>query len=90
MLDTATVTLPYIEFKELVDRANRAEKQEKEILKLEEEIENRDERKALDSIIDILFKANDSKTAKEKQAHIRECMEVYCNTFNISIEELLR
>ncbi|WP_368490760.1 hypothetical protein [Clostridium sp. BJN0013] len=90
MLDTATVTLSYKEFKELVDKANRAEKQEKEILKLEEEIENRDERKALDSIVDILFKANDSKTAKEKQAYIRECLEIYCKTFDISLEELLR
>lgn len=90
MLDTATVTLPYKEFKELVDRANRAEKQEKEILELEEKLENRDEIKVLDSINDTLLMANNSKTAKQKQAYIRECLEIYCKTFNISIEELLR
>ncbi|WP_373844381.1 hypothetical protein [Clostridium sp.] len=90
MLDTATVTLSYKEFKELVNKASRAEKQDKEILKLEEKLENRDERKALDSIVEVLFKANDSKTTKQKQAYIRECLEIYCNTFNIPIEELLR
>ena len=80
----------YKEFKELVNKASRAEKQDKEILKLEEKLENRDERKALDSIVEVLFKANDSKTTKQKQAYIRECLEIYCNTFNIPIEELLR
>ncbi|MFL0197307.1 hypothetical protein ACJDU8_17330 [Clostridium sp. WILCCON 0269] len=89
MLDTATVTMSYKEFKELVDKANMAEKQDKKILKLEKELENRDERKALDSISDILLDANDSATAKGKQVYIRKCLEIYCNTFDIPIKELL-
>lgn len=87
MLESATVTLKYQEFKELVDKANEVEKLEKEILKLEEELENRDERKSLDKIINILVDAtNLSKTMKAKQKHITECIEIYCNTFNIPIE----
>ncbi|MBA4509953.1 hypothetical protein H1057_18205 [Clostridium sporogenes] len=87
MLESATVTLKYQEFKELVDKASKAEKLEKENLKLEEEIENRDERKSLDKIINILVDATHlAKTIKEKQKHITECIEIYCNTFDIPIE----
>ncbi|APM37344.1 hypothetical protein [Clostridium kluyveri] len=90
MLDTATVTLSYKEFQELINKNNEAECYRQKVHALRKKLESRDERKALDSIVDILFKANDSKTAKEKQAYIRECLEIYCKTFDISIEELLR
>ncbi|WP_368488343.1 hypothetical protein [Clostridium sp. BJN0013] len=88
MLDTATVTLSYSEFKNLAYKAKDTERSEKTILELEKELENRPERKALDDISDVLIKATNSKTMKEKQACIKESLEIYCKTFDTSMDEL--
>ncbi|MBV4415136.1 hypothetical protein [Clostridium tyrobutyricum] len=88
MLDTATVTLSYSEFESLIRKAKATEHSEKTILELEKELEDKPERKALDDISDILIKAINSKTLKEKQVCIKESLEIYCKTFDMSMDEL--
>lgn len=89
MLESAKVTLDYKEFKELLDKADMSEMLDKENLRLEKELEDRNERKVLDEISDILIEASNCKTLKGKQTYIEKCIEAYCKTFNIPIKELL-
>jgi hypothetical protein len=88
MLDTATVTLSYNEFESLMREARVGKHSEETILELEKKLENKTERKALDDISDVLIKANNSKTLKEKQVCIKEALGIYCKTFDMSMDEL--
>lgn len=89
MLESATVTLSYKEFKDLVDKAELAEEKEKIIDKLIEEREEGKPIKALDTIIDFLSNAFDAK-AKDKQEYIKKAIECYCNTFGIPVKEFVK
>ena len=88
MLDSATVTLSYKEFKHLVDEAEESKLKDKDILNLEEMLESREERKCLDNVFDNLVKAYGAK-GKGKQELILESIKECCETFNISIEQLI-
>lgn len=90
MLESATVTLSYKELQALKEKADEAEEANKIILKLEEKIENTSERKALDEILELLLATtNSAKTVKKKQEYITKCIEIYCDTFGMSIAELI-
>lgn len=89
MLDTATVTLSYKEFKELVDKTELVGEKEKIIKELIEEREEGKPIKALDTIIDLLSSAFEAK-AKDKQEYILKCIECYCNAFNIPAKEIIK
>lgn len=93
MLERATVTMPYNELKELVDK----NKEYKEKLRKVKDIENmKDEefdadpfKKGLDEIFDLLEKASKQTRANEKQYFIYKSMKTYCDIFQIPIKELL-
>lgn len=90
MLESATVTLKYSEFKELNDRIEELKKSEKMLDEFLQEREEKKEVKAMDKMIDLLADANDAKTLKKKQELIIKSIEVYCNTFDIPIEEFVK
>lgn len=89
MLDNATVTLSYKEFKVLVDKAELAEENEKGIEKLIKEREEGKPIKALDTIVNLLTSAFEAK-GKDKQEYIKKGIECYCNTFDIPIKEFIQ
>lgn len=89
MLDTATVTLSYKEFKELVDKAEAADLKEKIVEELIQEREEGKPIKALDKIIDLLSSAFEAKS-KDKQDYILKCIEYYCNAFDIPVKEIIK
>ncbi len=89
MLDNAKITMDYKELKLLIDTAEEGKKYMKRCLELQKILEDKTERKVLDAICDILINATHSaKATKEKQKCITECIELYCNTFEIPIGEL--
>lgn len=88
MLESAKVTLDYNEFKTLVSVAEKVSKYEKDILILEESIEDSKERRCLDNIFEILIKAYETKD-KSKQELILKAIASYCTIFNIPLEEVI-
>lgn len=90
MLESATVTLKYSDFKELTDQVEELKESEKMLDEFLQEKEEQKEVKAMDEIVDLLTDANEAKTLKKKQELIIKCIEVYCNTFDIPIEEFVK
>ncbi|KFX57614.1 hypothetical protein HYH39_02240 [Clostridium botulinum] len=93
MLEKATVTMPYIELKELIDKNNEYKERLNKIKNIktmtEEEFELNPFKKALDYIFDLLEKASNQTGSNEKQYFIYQCMKKYCRTFDIQEDELL-
>ncbi len=93
MLEKATVTMPYIELKELVDKNKQYENQFERIknieIMMEEQFETDPFKKGLDEIFDLMEKASKQTKANEKQNFIYKSMKVYCNIFDIPQSELL-
>ncbi|MBU3208541.1 hypothetical protein KPL28_02690 [Clostridium algidicarnis] len=90
MLESATVTLGYKEFKSLVDKSERLRRNEKLIEDFIKEREDKKAVKALDNILDLLIEASECKTSKDKQGFILNCIEIYSTTFDIPLEELIK
>lgn len=93
MLESATVTMPYKELKELVDKNIEYEDKLAKIKNIEtmtlEQFESDPFKKSLDEIFDLLERASKQTRANEKQYFIYQSMKKYCNTFHIQANELL-
>lgn len=89
-LESATVTLNYKEFKDLVDKAEQLEEKEELIKDFIKEKEDKKEIEALDNISDLLIQASECKTSRDKQNLIVQCIEMYSTTFDIPLEELIK
>ncbi len=93
MLEKATVTMSYIELKELIDKNNEYKEKLDRIKNIktmtEEEFELDPFKKSLDYIFDLLEKASNQTGSNEKQYFIYQCMKKYCKTFGIQENELL-
>ncbi len=93
MLEKATVTMPYAELKELIDKNKEYEDKLGKIKNIEtmteEQFETDPFKNGLDEIFDLLEKASKQTRANEKQYFIYKSMEKYCNIFDIPLKELL-
>lgn len=96
MFEKATVTMPYSELKELLDKNKIYEQKLKELKEFknideitDEEFEVNPFKKGLDKIFDLMGQASKQKKANEKQYFIYKSMEMYCDVFKIPKKELL-
>ncbi|CAI3651853.1 hypothetical protein [Clostridium neonatale] len=93
MLEKATVTMPYSELKEIVEKNKEYEDRLSKIKNIEtmteEEFETDPFKKGLDEIFDLMEKASKQSKAAEKQYFIYKSMEKYCEIFSIPESELL-
>ncbi|OSA97104.1 UNVERIFIED_ORG: hypothetical protein B2H98_08805 [Clostridium botulinum] len=93
MLEKATVTMPYIELKELIDKNNEYKEKLDKIKNIktmtEEEFELDPFKKALDYMFNLFEKASNQTGSNEKQYYIYKCMKKYCKIFDIPENELL-
>lgn len=93
MLEKATVTMPYMELKELVDKNKEYEDKLGKFKNIEtmkiEEFEADPFKKGLDTIFDLLEKASKCSKADEKQYFIHKGMIEYCKIFEIPENELM-
>ncbi len=93
MLENATVTMPYVELKELVEQNKEYEEKlgkMEDIKNMEmEEFESHPFKKGLDTVFDLLEKASKYSKADEKQYFIHKGMIEYCKTFEIPEHELM-
>ena len=91
MLDKATVTMPYKELQELL---NKIDKQE-EIVKIYdrdksiEKFETDPYKQSLDKVCEIAEKANECTEADEKQYFIHQIMVEYCRCFEMPEKEVM-
>lgn len=88
MLENATVTMPYKELKELLDRT---EKQGKKIMNYEDSLEAFDNdpyKQTLDKISDLVEAASKCTKADEKQYFIYQIMIEYCRVFDLPTSEM--
>ena len=93
MLEKATVTMPYSELKELVEKNREYEDKLSKIKDIktmsEEQFETDPFKKGLDEIFDLMEKASKQSKAAEKQYFIYKSMKKYCEIFSIPESELL-
>ena len=93
MLEKATVSMPYSELKEIVEKNKEYEDRLSKIKNIEtmteEEFETDPFKKGLDEIFDLMEKASKQSKAAEKQYFIYKSMEKYCEIFSIPKSELL-
>lgn len=85
MLDKATVTMPYEDFKELEKQAKLAD----ELFERLKDVDDNPLRKALDNICDLLEKTSKYNKGPEKQHFIYESMIEYCKAFEIPEKEIM-
>jgi hypothetical protein len=93
LLQTATVTLPYKDFQEILDKNKEYEELFKKIKSIEtmkkEKFNNDPFVKLLDEISNLLDTASKTSKANEKQYYIYQCLSRYCEVFKISKPEFL-
>lgn len=88
MLESATVTLSYKEFNEIVEEKEKLAELVNKYRMSDEEFEENKYKNALDEIEQYLSKTKECKSMKEIREFIKLSIEEYCKAFNIPKEEL--
>ncbi|WP_373205224.1 hypothetical protein [Clostridium tertium] len=88
MLGSATVTLSYKEFNEIVEEKEKLAELINKYKMSYDEFEENKYVKALDKIEQYLCEAKECESIKEMREFIKLSIEEYCKAFNIPKEEL--